>query len=803
MKSVNLASSKGTFDDFKKDILNDFYIAALSRQVSILGRKEVLSGKGKFGIFGDGKELAQIAMAKVFQNGDFRSGYYRDQTFMMAIGALKPKHIFASVYGHADPVAEPMSSGRQMVGHFNTDTLDSNGNLLPLVKTKNAFSDVSCTAAQMPRLLGLAHASKLFRNVASMQDKNLSNEGNEVAWGTIGNASTSEGLFFETLNAAGVLQVPLVISVWDDGYGISVDNSHQTVKESISKAMAGMQLDNNAKGIEIIEVVGWNYAALVDAYTRASDLARTSHVPVLVHVTELTQPLGHSTSGSHERYKSDERLEWEKKFDCNTTFRKWIIAQNIATETEISALEEKAKAKALEAKKTAWEAYLAPIKEEQHEAQILVQKMVQELPEINGISSLASSLAKKNAVYRKTTYTLVREALLLSSGKNTQSRNALAQWWKTKQQETQKLYSDTLYNEHKNSSLNISATPAKYANDPALVDGRVVLRDNFNALLKKHPKMLVFGEDSGKIGDVNQGLEGLQEIYGEDRVADRGIREATIIGEGIGMAFRGLRPIAEIQYLDYVLYALQIMSDDLASLHYRTRGKQSAPLIIRTRGHRLEGIWHSGSPMGGLVSLLRGMYIMVPRNLTQAAGMYNTLLQGHDPALVIEPLNGYRLKEKQPENLGDFTVPIGIAEQLTTGTDITVVSYGSTLRLVQAAAAEKLAQMDIQVEVIDVQSLIPFDTTSVIGASVQKTNRLLIVDEDVPGGGSAYILSQLLEKQNIYQHLDSQPTLLTAKAHRPAYGTDGDYFSKPSLEDIVEKVYAMMHEAKPNQFPEL
>jgi len=802
MKSVNLASSKGTFDDFKKDILNDFYIAALSRQVSILGRKEVLSGKGKFGIFGDGKELAQIAMAKVFQNGDFRSGYYRDQTFMMAIGALKPKHIFASVYGHADPVAEPMSSGRQMVGHFNTDTLDSNGNLLPLVKTKNAFSDVSCTAAQMPRLLGLAHASKLFRKVASMQDKNLSNEGNEVAWGTIGNASTSEGLFFETLNAAGVLQVPLVISVWDDGYGISVDNSHQTVKESISKAMAGMQLDNNAKGIEIIEVVGWNYAALVDAYTRASDLARTSHVPVLVHVTELTQPLGHSTSGSHERYKSDERLEWEKKFDCNTTFRKWIIAQNIATETEISALEEKAKAKALEAKKTAWEAYLVPIKEEQHEAQILVQKMAQELPEIKGISSLASSLAKKNVVYRKTTYTLVREALLLSSGKNTQSRNALAQWWKTKQQETQKLYSDTLYNEYKNSSLNVSATLAKYADDSALVDGRVVLRDNFNALLKKHPKMLVFGEDSGKIGDVNQGLEGLQDIYGKYRVADRGIREATIIGEGIGMAFRGLRPIAEIQYLDYVLYALQIMSDDLASLHYRTRGKQSAPLIIRTRGHRLEGIWHSGSPMGGLVSLLRGMYILVPRNLTQAAGMYNTLLRGHDPALVIEPLNGYRLKEKQPENLGDFTVPIGIAEQLTTGTDITVVSYGSTLRLVQAAA-EKLAEMDIQVEVIDVQSLIPFDTTSVIGASVQKTNRLLIVDEDVPGGGSAYILSQLLEKQNIYQHLDSQPTLLTAKAHRPAYGTDGDYFSKPSLEDIVEKVYAMMHEAKPNQFPEL
>ena len=802
MKSVNLATSKGTFDDFKKDILNDFYIASLSRQVSILGRKEVLSGKGKFGIFGDGKELVQIAMAKVFQNGDFRSGYYRDQTFMMAIGALKPKNIFASVYGHADPIAEPMSSGRQMVGHFNTNTLDSNGNLLPLVKTKNAFSDVSCTAAQMPRLLGLAHASKLFRTVDSFKDKTLSIDGNEVAWGTIGNASTSEGLFFETLNAAGVLQVPLVISVWDDGYGISVDNSHQTVKESISKAMAGMQRHESTKGIEIIEAVGWDYSALVDAYARASNLARTEHVPVLIHVTELTQPLGHSTSGSHERYKSNERLEWEKEFDCNAIFRKWIITQNIATESELIALEEKAIQKAKNAKKIAWEAYLAPIHSEQKEGFDLVQELAQNLPDIKPLSSLAASLTKKNIVYRKSIYTAVREALLLTSGRNVQTRTSLVNWWKNKQKETQKLYSDSLYNEFQNSSLNVSSTPTKYTDEIVLVDGRVVLRDNFNALLKKYPKMLVFGEDSGKIGDVNQGLEGLQEVYGAERVADRGIREATIIGEGIGMAFRGLRPIAEIQYLDYVLYALQIMSDDLATLHYRTRGKQSAPLIIRTRGHRLEGIWHSGSPMGGLLSLLRGMYILVPRNLTQASGMYNTLLQGQDPALVIEPLNGYRIKEKKPENYGEFTVPIGVAEQLRTGTDITIVSYGSTLRLVQTAA-EKLMKMGINVEVIDVQSLIPFDLTAVIGASVQKTNRLLIVDEDVPGGGSAYILSQLLEKQNIYQYLDSQPTLLTAKEHRPAYGTDGDYFSKPSIEDIVEKVYVIMHEAKPNQFPAL
>ena len=800
MKTVNLASSKGTFTDFKSDVLNDYYIVALSRQVSILGRKEVLSGKGKFGIFGDGKELAQIAMAKVFKNGDHRSGYYRDQTFMMSIGGLKPKHIFASVYGHADHIAEPMSSGRQMVGHFNTDTLDTEGILLPLVERKNAFSDVSCTAAQMPRLLGLAHASKLFRKVASMKDEKLSDKGNEIAWGTIGNASTSEGLFFETLNAAGVLQVPMVISVWDDGYGISVDNAFQTVKESISEAMRGMQRTNDKAGIEIIEVEGWNYPALIEAYTRASELARSAHVPVLIHVQELTQPLGHSTSGSHERYKSETRLQWEKEHDCNLTFKNWILEKKIATEDELAAIEEKATTAAKEAKTAAWKAYLAPIDEERQEAQQLAEALIANAPESDTLASLAVVLSKKNLPYRKLIYAAVRELLWQTRSNPTPSRKALQAWWQEKQQNTQTLYSDKLYNEYDNSALNVPSIPAKYSADASLVDGRVVLRDNFKALLEQHPKLLVFGEDSGKIGDVNQGLEGLQAIYGEDRVADRGIREATIIGEGIGMAFRGLRPIAEIQYLDYVLYALQLMSDDLATLHYRTRGKQRAPLIIRTRGHRLEGIWHSGSPMGGLVSLLRGMFVLVPRNLTQASGMYNTLLQGQDPALVIEPLNGYRLKEKQPENLGDFTVPLGIAEQLRTGNDITLVSYGSTLRLVEEAA-EALVLMGITADVIDVQSLIPFDSTNIIGASVEKTSRLLIVDEDVPGGGTAYILSQLLEKQDIYPHLDSQPSLLTAKEHRPAYGTDGDYFSKPSKEDIVEAAYAIMHEAKPNQFP--
>ncbi len=802
MKTVNLASSKGTFTEFKSDVLNDYYIVALSRQVSILGRKEVLSGKGKFGIFGDGKELAQIAMAKVFKNGDHRSGYYRDQTFMMSIGGLKPKHIFASVYGHADHIAEPMSSGRQMVGHFNTDTLDNEGNLLPLVERKNAFADVSCTAAQMPRLLGLAHASKLFRKVASMKDEKLSDQGNEVAWGTIGNASTSEGLFFETLNAAGVLQVPMVISVWDDGYGISVDNAFQTVKESISEAMRGMQRTDDKAGIEIIEVEGWNYPALIEAYTRASELARSAHVPVLIHVQELTQPLGHSTSGSHERYKSETRLQWEKEYDCNLTFKNWILEKKIATEDELAAIEEKASTAAKEAKTTAWKAYLAPIDEERQEAEQLVQALIANAQDPEALAPLAVVLSKKNIAYRKPIYAAVRELLWQTRSNPTPSRKALQAWWHEKQQNTQTLYSDKLYNEYDNSALNVPSIPAKYSADASLVDGRVVLRDNFKALLEQHPKLLVFGEDSGKIGDVNQGLEGLQAIYGEERVADRGIREATIIGEGIGMAFRGLRPIAEIQYLDYVLYALQLMSDDLATLHYRTRGKQRAPLIIRTRGHRLEGIWHSGSPMGGLVSLLRGMFVLVPRNLTQASGMYNTLLQGQDPALVIEPLNGYRLKEKQPENLGDFTVPLGIAEQLRTGNDMTLVSYGSTLRLVEEAA-DTLAQMGITTDVIDVQSLIPFDTTNIIGASVEKTNRLLIVDEDVPGGGTAYILSQLLEKQDIYPHLDSQPSLLTAKDHRPAYGTDGDYFSKPSKEDIVEAAYAIMHEAKPNQFPPL
>jgi pyruvate/2-oxoglutarate/acetoin dehydrogenase E1 component/TPP-dependent pyruvate/acetoin dehydrogenase alpha subunit len=801
MKTVNPASSSVTFSDFKSDILNDYYILSLSREVSILGRKEVLSGKGKFGIFGDGKELAQIAMAKVFKNGDFRSGYYRDQTFMMSIGALKAQQIFASVYGHADHIAEPMSSGRQMVGHFNTDSLDSNGKFIPFVNHKNSFSDVSSTASQMPRLLGLAHASKLFRNVLSMKDKNLSNNGNEVAWGTIGNASTSEGMFFETLNAAGVLQVPMVISIWDDDYGISVDNSHQTVKESISKAMSGMQRTKSEPGIEIFNVKGWDYPSLIDTFTRAGNLARDKHIPVMIHVTEVTQPLGHSTSGSHERYKSNDRLEWEKEFDCKLKFKNWIVEKKLATDSKLNTIEKQASLDAKYAKESAWKAYLEPIKAEQKEAYNFAKQVIDDNP-IESIIKASTPLLKKVITHKKSTYASVRELLWLTRNNPTPNRNILSNWWIEKQMQTQTVYSDKLYNEYENSSLNVKSIPAFFSENSHYVDGRVVIRDNFNALLEQNSKTLIFGEDSGKIGDVNQGLEGLQKRFGVDRVADRGIREATIIGEGIGMSFRGLRPIAEIQYLDYVLYALQLMSDDLATLHYRTRGKQCAPLIIRTRGHRLEGIWHSGSPMGGLVNLLRGMFVLVPRNLTQAAGMYNTLIKGQDPALVIEPLNGYRLKEKLPENLGLFTVPIGSAEQLRTGEDITMVSYGSTLRLVEEAA-EILSSLGIESDVIDVQSLIPFDITNIISASVEKTNRLLIIDEDVPGGGTGYILSLLLQKQNIYRFLDSQPKLLTAKEHRPAYGTDGDYFSKPSKEDIVEVAYNILHESKPNKYPKI
>jgi pyruvate/2-oxoglutarate/acetoin dehydrogenase E1 component/TPP-dependent pyruvate/acetoin dehydrogenase alpha subunit len=794
---INELTSEISFTSFKEEILKDYEIVCLSRAMSLLGRKEVLTGKAKFGIFGDGKELPQIAMAKAFQRGDFRSGYYRDQTFMMAIDCLTPQQLFAGLYAHTDPDQEPMSSGRQMGGHYNTDLIDKNGTWLRQTDRYNSSSDVSCTAAQMPRLVGLAMASKLYRMEEVFHDTKFSVNGKEVAWGTIGNASTSEGLFFESLNAAGVHQIPMIISVWDDDYGISVDNSFQTIKGSISEALAGFQRSKTKAGFEIFTVQGWDYPNLIHTFQKAGELARTYHVPVLIHVTELTQPQGHSTSGSHERYKSEDRLEWEKENDCNRKFRAWILDSKIATEAELKEIEKSAQQQAKQAKNDAWEASLKPIREE-------AQQLVKCLTACGNqdLTKEANRLIKDKSINRKKIASLARKSLRMMRQSPSLQIEELQSWTKHYFDQIQPKFSSNLYNETQTSSLQVDPVNATYDNDATQVDGRIIVRDNFNALLEKNNKLLVFGEDTGKIGDVNQGLEGLQSIFGAERVADRGIREATIIGEGIGMALRGLRPIAEIQYLDYVLYALQIMSDDLATLHYRTNGKQVCPLIVRTRGHRLEGIWHSGSPMGGLVHNLRGMFILVPRNMTQAAGMYNTLLKGNDPALVIESLNGYRLKEKLPNNLGEFCVPLGTPEIMRKGKDITLVSYGSTLRIV-VEAAEELHKMGVDIEVIDIQSLIPFDLKKDIRKSLEKTNRLLIVDEDVPGGGSAYILNELLQKQHIFSLLDSKPKTLSAKAHRPAYGSDGDYFSKPSLDDIIEAAYEMMHEFDPKQFPKL
>ena len=792
---INELTSEISFASFKKEILKDYEIVCLSRAVSLLGRKEVLTGKAKFGIFGDGKELPQIAMAKAFQKGDFRSGYYRDQTFMMAIDCLTPQQIFAGLYAHTDPNHEPMSSGRQMGGHYNTDLIDENGSWLTQTDRYNSSSDVSCTASQMPRLVGLAMASKLYRSEKSFDNPKFSINGNEVAWGTIGNASTSEGLFFESLNAAGVHQIPMVISVWDDEYGISVDNSFQTVKESISEALAGFKRNKSKDGFEIFSVKGWDYPNLIHTFQKAGEIARTNHVPVLIHVTELTQPQGHSTSGSHERYKSDNRLKWEKENDCNLKFRSWIIDNNIATEAELEAIETSSKQEAKKAKENAWEASLEPIRNEAKQLTNCLSDAADE-----GLIKEGQRLLKDKSINRKKIALFARKSLRVLRKHPHSQTEKLQSWIANYFEEIQPKFSGSLYNETKTSSLEVNKVEVSYDDEAPKVDGRIILRDNFKALFEKHDNLLVFGEDSGKIGDVNQGLEGLQSLFGAERVADRGIREATIVGEGIGMALRGLRPIAEIQYLDYVLYALQIMSDDLATLHYRTNGKQVCPLIVRTRGHRLEGIWHSGSPMGSLVHNLRGMFVLVPRNMTQAAGMYNTLLEGNDPALVIESLNGYRLKESLPSNLGEFRVPLGVVETVRKGKDMTVVSYGSTLRIV-LEAADELSSLGIDIEVIDVQSLTPFDLNHDIRKSIEKTNRVLIVDEDVPGGGTAYILNEMLEKQQIFPMLDSKPKTLSAKEHRPAYGSDGDYFSKPSLDDIIETVYEMMHEFDPRQFP--
>ncbi|MDV7138692.1 thiamine pyrophosphate-dependent enzyme [Maribacter sp. TH_r10] len=795
-------SSDISFDDFRTQILQDYKIAFTSRICSLLGRKEVLTGKAKFGIFGDGKELPQLAMAKSFRNGDFRSGYYRDQTFMMALGLLNAKEFFHGLYATADIDKDPMSGGRQMGGHFLTHSLNADGSWKNLTEQKNSSPDISCTAGQMPRLLGLAQASKVYRNLPNIDATKFSNNGNEVAWGTIGNASTSEGLFFETINAGGVLQVPMVVSIWDDEYGISVPAKYHTTKENISKILSGFQRDENDNGYELLKVKGWDYTALMHVYENASDIAREQHVPVIIHVTELTQPQGHSTSGSHERYKNAERLQWEKDNDCNKRFKEWILESGISTEDELAKIEKEIRQKVRAAKNEAWAEFLSEHKQMKTVLLGLLNNVANKSANRNFIAKLRNDLIAVEEPLKKDLGIISRKALRYLIGEESQEKDALIKWVNDFLDKMQPKFSKHLYSEHPNKATNIPMIEPIYDTNVEEVDGRIILRDNFDKLFEKYPEVLIFGEDSGKIGDVNQGLEGLQNKYGKIRVADTGIREATIIGQGIGLALRGLRPIAEIQYLDYIFYATSQLTDDLATMLYRSFGKQKAPLIVRTRGHRLEGIWHSGSPMGGLINLLRGMYILAPRNMTQAAGFYNTLMKSDEPALIIESLNGYRLKERKPKNLGEFCTPIGMVETLKTGNDITLVSYGSTVRIVLRVAKE-LAVVGIDAEVIDAQTLLPFDINHDTVKSLQKTNRLLIIDEDVPGGCSSYLLNEIIEKQGGYNYLDSKPHTLTSKDHRPAYGTDGDYFSKPSAEDIFEKVYDIMHEANPSDYPKL
>lgn len=791
-------ASELSFDDFKTIVIADYKIAFESRQASLLGRKEVLTGKAKFGIFGDGKELPQIAMAKAFQNGDWRSGYYRDQTFAFATGICTIKEFFAQLYANPNVEADPASAGRQMNCHFATRSLNEDGSWKDLTAMKNSSSDIAPTGGQMARLVGLAYASKLYRQNPELNYlKNFSVEGNEVAFGTIGNASTSEGVFFEAINAAGVLQIPMAMSVWDDAYGISVPAKYQTTKEDISEILKGFQRDEDNAGFEIYKVRGWDYPALCETYQQAIKVCREEHVPVLIHVTEVTQPQGHSTSGSHERYKSKARLEWEKEFDCIRQMRIWMLESAIVTEEELSALEDTAKKMVREAQKEAWNEFLNDIKVEKDQAIALINALAVSNPLLK---KLSANLAATPDAQRKEVISAVRKALRLTLSIESEERNALLSWYQEEKTANAERYNSRLFTDGLESHIHVKNEAASYHENSKMIDGRELLNACFDANFRRDPRLVAFGEDLGSIGDVNQGFAGLQAKFGELRVTDTGIREMTIVGQGIGLGLRGLKPIAEIQYLDYLLYAINILSDDLASLSYRTKGGQKSPVIIRTRGHRLEGVWHSGSPIAMILGSLRGLHICVPRNMTQAAGMYNTLFRSDEPALVIECLNGYRLKEMMPDNVGEYTVPLGQAEVIRTGTDITVVSYGSTLRVVEEAA-EELLKMGISVEIIDPQTLLPFDQEQVCLASLQKTNKLLVVDEDVPGGASAYILQQIMEQQGGYYYLDAQPQTLTAKAHRPPYGSDGDYFTKPSVDDVVETIYGMLNKHNQQKYP--
>ncbi len=787
-----------SFQEFKDEILDDYRTAFVSRECSIIGRREVLTGKASFGIFGDGKELPQIAMAKFFKKGDFRSGYYRDQTFMFSLGEVSPIQFFAGLYAHTDIKHDPMSAGRQMGSSFSTHSLDDNYDWKDLTKQYNSSADLSPTGSQMPRLVGLAQASKVYKNITISNSEKFSNNGNEIAWGTIGDASTSEGLFFESINAAGVMQIPMIISIWDDNYGISVSSDFQTTKGDISEALKGFKKDKNSNGFEILKVKGWDYVELMKTYEKAERICRNKHIPVIIHVRELTQPLGHSTSGSHERYKSKERLDWEKDFDCLKKMREWILQNKLVTKDELDKIEKESKEEVRLAKRSAksnsLEKNISNIKDLNN---FLNENFSMDNPIINGLLADLNTIQEPS---KKDLFThsnkIFREMLLKKNPKCSLFKS----WISDLREKIQDDYSSHLYSQSIYNPENIKSVKPTYNSNEELVDGRLILRDNFDKILERFDNVLIFGEDAGKIGGVNQALEGLQEKFGEQRVFDTGIREATIIGQGIGLALRGLRPIAEIQYLDYLLYAIQIMSDDLATLHYRTRGKQKAPLIVRTRGHRLEGIWHAGSPMGGMINLLRGIYLLVPRNMTIAAGFYNTLLESDQPAIVVECLNGYRTKEKKPSNIGDFKIAIGMIDLIREGSDITIVSYGATLKLVEEASRE-LKKLNIDCEIIDCQSLIPFDINHEIKTSVEKTNRLLIVDEDFSAGASAFILDKLINDQNIYSLLDSKPSTLSAKDHRTAYGTDGDYFSKPSTDDIFNKIYSVMNEADPKKFP--
>ncbi|HYC61019.1 MAG TPA: thiamine pyrophosphate-dependent enzyme [Thermoanaerobaculia bacterium] len=773
----------------RESIIDDFRVAVRSRHASMIGRKEVLTGKAKFGIFGDGKEVAQLAWARAFRKGDWRSGYYRDQTFMLALGAATLEEFFAQLYADADVTHDPWSAGRSMNAHFASRYLDADGNWTSQTDAYNVSADMSPTGSQMPRLVGLGWASRLYRELGIPNAEQFSRNGDEIAWGTIGNASTAEGMFWESLNAGGVLGIPMIVSIWDDGYGISVPNEFQITKGNLSELLKGFQREPKSKqGYDLYTVKAWDYAALCETYISAAQVVRMEHVPAIIHVTEVTQPQGHSTSGSHERYKSKERLEWEVEFDGIRKMRDWMIAQGIATADELDAMEKEDIAVVREAQRRAWQAYRVPIDAEVQEAIVILDRL--------GAIDLKQELQRNQAPYRRDAVRAVASALI-SGATGSQPVDATAtQWLQQRQREGDERYDSHLFAR----PSSVAKVPAEYADDAPILNGFEILNHTFDHALRRDPRVIIFGEDVGKLGDVNQGCLGLQEKYGLWRVMDTGIRECTIVGQAIGAAMRGLRPIAEIQYLDYILYGLQIMSDDLATLRWRSAGGQSAPVIIRTRGHRLEGIWHSGSPMAGIIHLVRGMHVCVPRNMTQAAGFYNTLLRGDDPAIVVEVLNGYRTKEKLPANIAEFTLPLGVPEVLREGRDVTLVSYGATLKIVMEAV-ELLASVGIDAEVIDVQTLLPFDVNGVIVESLKKTNRIAFIDEDVPGGASAFMLQQVLDRDRGYDFLDSQPLTIAAKEHRPSYGSDGDYWSKPNRESIFSGVYDLMREANPRKYP--